>query len=374
MARKSIIKIPYMNNASERLVSLDFFRGLTMFLLIAEFANMFPLFLDPQFLNTPIHFIGVQLHHCDWAGLHFWDLIQPFFMFIVGVSIPLSFARRSANGESNNQLLMHVLKRSLLLLILGWALYCIEPGRITFRFQNVLAQLSVTYLLAYLVMKKAPWFQILFSVILVGISEGVYRFFPLDGFNHPFVAGENFGTWSNLLISGETGEGNWAIFNAIPTTAHTIWGVLAGGLLSSDRSQKSKLKILVISGLIALAVGYAISVYTPIIKRIATSSFIFTSGGYTILMLAFCYWLIDMLQYRKGINFFSIVGMNPLFIYLFAHVGGAALLTSIVSPFSMPLFGLAGPWMAQFATSLIVLFLLWYLCYWLYKRRIFIRI
>jgi predicted acyltransferase len=363
-----------MKNPSERLVSLDFFRGLTMFLLIAEFANLFPLFLDPSLKGSPIYFLGVQLHHCDWIGLHFWDLIQPFFMFIVGVAMPLSFARRIAQGDSNRTLIGHVLKRALLLLVLGWALYCIEPGKITFRFQNVLAQLSVTYLLAYLVMKKAPWFQILFSIILIGLSEALYRFFPLEGFNHPFVGGENFGAWVNLMISGEIGDGNWAIFNAIPTAAHTIWGVLAGILLISDKTQREKLRILVIFGVIALAIGYAISYATPIIKRISTSSFVFASGGWTILALALCYWLIDMLNWRKGVLFFSVVGMNPLFIYLFAHVGGAVLLRSVVSPFSMALFGLAGTWIAEFMTSLIVLSLLWYICWWLYKKKIFIRI
>jgi predicted acyltransferase len=238
----------------------------------------------------------------------------------------------------------------------------------------VLAQLSVTYLLAYLIMRKAPWIQILFSVLLIGASEALYRFFSLEGFNHPFVAGENFGAWSNLLISGEIGDGNWAIFNAIPTTAHTIWGVLAGLLLIGEKSPKDKIKTLIFFGLIALAVGYSISAATPIIKRIATSSFVFVSGGWTILMLAFCYWVIDVLQFRKGVLFFSVVGMNSLFIYLFAHVGGALLLRNIISPFSMALFGLAGSWIALFATSLIVLFLLWYICYWLYKRKIFIRI
>jgi predicted acyltransferase len=363
-----------VKNPSERLVSLDFFRGLTMFLLIAEFANLFPLFLAPQMEGTPIWFLGVQLHHCEWAGLHFWDLIQPFFMFIVGVAMPLSFARRMAQGDSNKKLLMHVLKRSLLLLVLGWALYCIDPGKITFRFQNVLAQLSVTYLLAYLVMKKAPWFQILFSVVLIAISEGLYRFFPVEGFNHAFVAGENFGTWFNLLISGEEGGGHWAIFNAIPTAAHTIWGVLAGQLLISDKPPKVKIRILVVSGLIALAIGYGLSSVTPIIKRISTSTFVFASGGWTLLMMALCYWVIDVLNWRRGVLFFSVVGMNPLFIYLFAHIGGAALIRKAVSPFSNALFSMAGEWMAEVMTSLIVLSILWYICWWLYKKKIFIRI
>jgi predicted acyltransferase len=212
------------------------------------------------------------------------------------------------------------------------------------------------------------------SVLLIVLSEALYRFFPVEGFNHPWVAGENFGAWLNILISGEEDGGHWAIFNAIPTAAHTIWGVLAGQLLMSDRTQLNKLKILLIFGVTALTIGYAHSIATPIIKRISTSSFVFASGGWTLLALALCYWVIDMLKWRKGILFFGVVGMNPLFIYLFAHVGGAVLLRSVVSPFSTAIFGLAGSWFGEFMTSLIVLGLLWYICRWLYEKRIFIRI
>src|SRR5690554_3260023 len=148
---------------SDRLLSLDFYRGLTMFLLIAEFSNLFTHLVAPEFKGTIIYFIGTQLHHVAWEGLHFWDLIQPFFMFIVGVAMPLSFSKRLAKGDSYNQLTKHVIKRAFLMLVLGWALYCIEPGKIVFRFQNVLAQLSVTYLLAFLVIRKPVSIQIGFS-------------------------------------------------------------------------------------------------------------------------------------------------------------------------------------------------------------------
>ncbi|MFO7617811.1 MAG: DUF5009 domain-containing protein [Bacteroidales bacterium] len=362
-----------MENKNERLLSLDFFRGLTMFLLIAEFAHLFYLFVVPELQGTPLYFLGKQLHHRDWAGLHFWDLVQPFFMFIVGVAMPFSFSRRMSQGHTRQQLTVHVLKRSFLLLVLGWALYCIGSGKITFLFQNVLAQLSVTYLIAYLVMRKAPWVQILVSVLLIGLSEALYRLFWVTGFTNPFTPGENFGAWFNILISGQEDSGHWAMFNAIPTTAHTIWGVLVGQLLISSKSWQKKLQVMVIAGLVALAVGYSLTPLTPIIKRISTSTFVFVSGGWTLLAMALSYWVIDVVKFRK-ILFFNIVGMNPLFIYLFAHVGGANLLQTIVKPFTHGLFGWAGNWTAEFVTGLTVLFLLWYLCYWLYKKKIFIRI
>jgi len=306
--------------------------------------------------------------------MHFWDLIHPFFMFIVGVAMTFSFAKRTARGDSFKQLRNHALKRALLLLVLGWGIYCIDAGKIVYRFQNVLAQLSLMYILTFLVIRKGPVFQIAFSILLILISEGLYRFFPLEGFNLAFEPGQNFGAWFNILISGKEDAGHWAMCNAIPSTAYTIWGVLAGQVLLGNHSNAKKMKILIIAGTIALIIGFGLSPFTPIIKRIATSTFVFASGGWAILALALCYWLIDIRKYQKGVLFFAIVGMNPLFIYLFAQVGGANLIRDILLPFSNALFSWSGELGAQFALSMIVLFFLWYICYLLYKKNIFIRI
>ena len=360
--------------AGERLFSLDFFRGLTMFLLIAESTELYALMTSEAFDGTLISNIGRQFHHHPWNGLRFWDLIQPYFMFIVGVAMPYSFANRKKRGHTDGQIRTHIFQRALLLLLFGWALYCISAGKIVFRFQNVLAQLSVTYLLAYLVMNKPARTQIIFSLILIAITELIYRIFPVEGFNHAFVANENFGTWLDLQYGGADLNGHWVSFNAIPTTAHTIWGVLAGQLLMSNRTDRKKLRILLIAGVIGVIAGYALDPVTPIIKRICTSSFILASGGWTILSLAFSYWLIDIMKQKNWSLFFAIVGMNPLFIYLFANVGGSGFIENILHPFTMLIFGWTGEITAELLTNLIVLFFLWYICYWLYKRKIFIRI
>ena len=357
-----------------RLYSLDFFRGFTMFLLIAEFTNLFSLLISPKLKGTIIYSIGNQFHHVPWVGLHFWDLIQPFFMFIVGVAIPYSYSNRSKKGQSRKQITRHVISRAFLLLFLGWALYYNGPGAGAFRFQNVLAQLSVTYLIAYLIMNRSFLTQIIVSIALLALTELIYRGFPVEGFNEAFVPNKNFGTWLDLQYGGADLTGNWVSFNAIPTTAHTIWGVLTGQLLMSSRTKIKKFKILVISGLTGIIIGYALSTVTPIIKHIATSSFVFVSGGYTLLTLAFSYWLIDIKKQKKGTLFFAIVGMNPLFIYLFAHVGGADFIDKIIQPFTMTLFGWMGNLTADILTSLVVIFLLWYICYWFYKKKIFIKL
>jgi predicted acyltransferase len=357
-----------------RLASLDVFRGFTMFLLIAEGTQIFSLLINPAFRGTIVGAIGNQLHHHPWNGLRFWDLIQPFFMFIVGVALPFSVAKREARGESRPRIVRHAVVRSLLLLLLGWALYCIGPGRITFRFQNVLAQLSVTYLIAFLLMKRSARTQIAFAFGLLLATELVYRFFPVAGFNQPFVPDHNFGSYVDMLLSGELSSGHWVSFNAIPTAAHTIWGVVAGQWLMSGRPVKRKAGILALAGLAGLALGYALNPVTPIIKRIATSSFVIASGGWCLLALAFTYWLIDVRRVRKWSKFLAVVGMNCLAIYLFTESGGTAWVLKLVKPFTMGFSSWGGELPARIATSLAAWALLWSMCYWLYKRKVFIRI
>ena len=142
-----------------------------MFLLIAEFTHLFSFLHDSSLEGSIIYTIAEQFHHHPWNGLRFWDLIQPYFMFIVGVAMPYSLANRQKRGQSQSQITRHALQRAFILLLLGWALYCIDPGQISIRFQNVLAQLAVTYILAFLVMKKPGWVQIAFSFLLLALTE-----------------------------------------------------------------------------------------------------------------------------------------------------------------------------------------------------------
>ena len=356
-----------------RLLSLDFFRGFTMFLLIGEFTELFNYLIDPK-LPSFVRFIGEQLHHHPWHGLHFWDLVQPSFMFIVGVALVYSVANREKKGYSPQLIRKHAIIRSFLLLLLGWMLYCIVPGHITFRFQNVLAQMSFTYIVAFFLMKKDIKIQILVSFLVLIITEIIYRNFSVPGFNQPFTPDHNFGTWLDMQYGGEDLVGHWVSFNALPTTAHTIWGVLAGLLLISNKSAKEKFKILLMVGIAGVIAGYALDPVTPIIKRIATSSFVIVSGGWVFLFLAFSYWLIDMKKSQSWVIIFSIVGMNSLFIYLFAHVGGGEFIYDIIKPFSNGLFGWTGELASQIIARSLTWAGLWYICYWLYKNKLFIKI
>jgi len=359
----------------DRVTSVDFFRGFTMFLLMGESTELFRHINSVN--NGAMHFLGTQLSHHEWHGLHFWDLIQPFFMFIVGVAIPFAVANREKKGASAKSIRNHAVKRSLILLLLGWGLYLMRSDHIVFKLQNVLAQLSVTYLVAFFIMRKSFSFQLIFTLIILLLTDLAYRFFPVEGFNQPWEAFHNLGAWVNTKIEGTDKTSIWASMNAIPTIAHTVWGVLCGKLLMSNKSGIEKVKLLVIAGVAALAIGFSLDILniTPIIKKIATASFVFASGGWAILALAFSYWLIDVKKkFLKGAKIFIIVGTNCIFIYMLFSVGGAKIISEAYTPISNSLFGWTGHLTAEFITSLANWGTLLYLCYWLFKNKIFIKI
>jgi len=362
---------------SDRLASLDFLRGLAMFLLIAEATGLYAILAAPSLEGTIIQAIDNQFQHHQWNGLHLWDLGQPFFMFISGVAMAFSYGKRWENGAKWGATFLHVLKRSFLLFFFGWAIYFINPveGAPAGVFlYDILPQLSFACLIAFLIMRKSPPVQIIFAFGLLILTELFYRLWVVPGFNQPFVPGQNFGSYIDMLLIGKLSDGHWVAFNAVPLVALAMWGVMAGQLLRTQRRTLNKIKILLAAGLLGIAAGYSLSFITPIIRRISTSSFVIISGGFCLLALALSYWLIDVLKIRPAAKFFAIVGMNPLFIYLFAQTGGEEWFRHIVQPFGLGLFGWAGERPAQLVTGLAVLALLWSLCYWLYKKKIFIRV
>lgn len=356
--------------ANNRLASLDFFRGFTMFILIGSVLYELMRESDNAFINK----IGWQLEHQYWHGLSLWDFVEPFFMFIVGVAIPFSVMNRLEKGDSWNAIFKHVLKRSVILFFLGVFIYSVSAGKPAWKLWNVLTQLSLTSFVAFLLMRKPIPIQLSVSFLLLLISELLYRFWAVEGYHQPFTEAQNFGSWIDMKLMGQLEGDNWVAFNVVPTTAFTIWGVIAGLILRSKRTYQLKLKILICAGLVGVVAGFALDPITPMIKRIATSSIIIETGGWCLIMLAFCYWLVDIKKVTKIPNFFAIVGLNSLFIYLFEQLGGVSLLSRLAQPFSYALLFWSGSSGVAYGTAILSWFLMWYICYWLYKYKIFIKI
>jgi len=188
------------------------------------------------------------------------------------------------------------------------------------------------------------------------------------------VKDENFGSWMDMILMGKINPGGgWVTINCLPTAAHTIWGALCGQLILTNQSERSKLRLLLFSGILLLMVGYGMDVFsvTPIVKRIATSSFVISSGGWCLLTLALCYWWVDMKEHKNWTIFFTIVGMNPIFIYLFSETVGKQWFRGFVEIFNDGILGFVGlpANILPFTNAIFTWFLFWYLCYFLYRKK-----
>lgn len=364
------------NTVGGRVLSLDFMRGLIMILLMLESAGLYH-FLNASFEGSSLQLVSNQFFHHPWNGIRFWDLIQPGFMFMAGTAMVYSLQRQQSEGVSWNQSFVKVLKRSGWLFFWGVFDYAVRPGGLSFELWDVLTQLSVTTLIAFLIFRWDFTWQFIFSLLLLAGTEILYRFTHITGFDQPFTDQQNFGNYIDLILMHKINKGGWVAINCIPTAAHTIWGVLAGKLLLSDISYKQKLKWLLIAGFSFLAVGFAMDyTITPIIKRIATSSFVLVSGGYCLLFLAISYWWIDVKAIKNYLYFFKVVGMNSIFIYLFIEIVADRWFTEYIHAFGKGIFSLlvSSENLIGILSSISVFALEWYLCRFLYRKKIFFKL
>jgi len=361
---------------NNRLLSLDFLRGFIMVLLAFESTRLY----DNLFEITEGNFLQnffLQFFHHEWNGLRFWDLIQPGFMFIAGTAMAFSLHRQNEAGALWKDQFTKTVKRSGWLFFWGVLDYAVRPHGLSFELWDVLTQLSFTTLVAFLIFRWSTTNQILMSIGLLALTEILYRFTNIPGFDQPFTNQHNFGNYMDLVLMNKINSGGWVAINCIPTAAHTIWGAVAGKLLLSTIDELKKVKLLLVAGLLCLVVGFAMdATITPIIKRIATSSFTLASGGWCLIALAFCYWWIDIKDHKKYLKFFTIVGMNSIFIYLFFEIVGSrwfneyagaisnGLLEIIHTPHSLMIV----------LTSIFIFSLEWGLCYFLYQKKIFFKL
>ncbi|SDE02832.1 acyltransferase family protein [Niabella drilacis] len=359
----------------KRLLSLDFLRGFIMVLLALESAGLYGILSDHS-EGTWFHNIARQFDHHPWHGLRFWDLIQPGFMFIAGTAMAYSLHRQKQNGVPWSGSFKKALKRSGWLFFWGVLDYAVRKTGLSFELWDVLTQLSFTMLLAFLIFDLSSRTQIIIGAGILLLTELLYRFTHIPGFDQPFTDQHNFGNYIDLLLMHKINPGGWVAINCLPTAVHTIAGALAGKLLLSDR--RDKVKTLLIGSGICLLLGFGMDGLhiTPIIKRIATTSFTLASLGWCLLGLAVCYWWIDIKNHRRYLFFFTVVGMNSIFIYLFFEIVGHRWFNEYVGAVTNGLMDLARfpPRLMQYITALSIFALEWGICYFLYKKKIFFRL
>jgi predicted acyltransferase len=348
----------------ERYVALDAFRGFIMFILASEAFGFGNLQHDPTYGR-----IASWFDHVPWEGAVFWDLIQPAFMFMVGVAMPFALARRTEQGATFPQNFRHVAIRSLKLILLSQFLIIASDKEIRFQLINVLSQIAFTYFLTFLIIQLRFRWQVLSAALLLGIHWTLFALFP--GPSGPFSQTGNIGQVIDKALLGYNYHGYYVTINFISSTATTLFGAWTGMLLRTQKARAGKLKILALAMVAAFAGGKALSLVNPMIKRLWTASFTLYSTGWVLLMMLAFVVLIDVLGFKKLAFPLVVVGMNSIFIYSAGFLVRGAI-DGWVSAFSGG-FKFAGA-LAPVAQACAVMLVMWYLCYWLYKQKIFLKV
>jgi predicted acyltransferase len=387
-----------------RLASIDAFRGFVMLLLMAEALELCAV-ADALPESRFWRFLCRQQSHVEWAGCSLHDLIQPGFSFLVGVALPFSIAARSARGDSLARMTAHALWRSGAFVALGVFLSSVGQARTHFGFADALAQIGLGYGFLFLLAFRSTRGQaVAFAALLagcwaaftlyplppaefdyaaVGVSAGWLEQHGLAGFAAHWQKNSNlawaFDTWFlNLFPRDEPFThqgGGYATLSFLPTLATMILGLLAGGALRGPRPRRGRVRVFALAGAAGLALGAALdwAGVCPSVKRIWTPSWVLWSGGWCLLLLAAFYAVIDIEQ-RRGWSFpLRVVGMNSTAAYCLCLLAPGFVSTNLDTHLGAA-FDLGGAPFEPLLRGAGVVLVYWGILFWMYRRKLFLRI
>ncbi len=391
------------SSISNRLGSIDAYRGLAMLLMVAEAMHLCRV-AEHYPDNAIWQWLCFHQSHVPWVGCSIHDLIQPSFTFLVGVALPFSIASRLRRGQSSGWLTIHAFYRAAVLVLLGIALRSLGYDQTRFTFEDTLTQIGLGYGFLFLLglrPKRDQWIAL--AVILVGYWAA-FAMYPLpdENFDHTQVGVANewphlatgfeahwnkntnlasdFDAWFLNLFPREEpflyNGGGYLTLSFIPTLATMILGLFAGDWLRSDRAGQEKLKLLLVAGATCLALGYGLDALgiCPLVKRIWTPSFVLVSGGWCFLILAFFYFVMDILRYTRWAFPLVVIGMNSITIYCMSWTIEHFVTDAIHRHFGERFTQLFGTQLEPLVEGLLVVLVFWLILYWMYRRKIFLKI
>ncbi|MDN5201298.1 heparan-alpha-glucosaminide N-acetyltransferase domain-containing protein [Fulvivirgaceae bacterium BMA10] len=368
---------------SKRLISLDVFRGATIAAMI--------LVNNPGSWST----VYPPLLHAKWHGCTPTDLVFPFFLFIVGISISLAYTKRKESGEATNKLIQKIVWRSLKIFLLGLFLSGFPFFNFeTIRIPGVLQRISVVFLICSLLFLKTNWrTQAILGAFLLVLYNFLMTVVPVPGIGQPNLNPEtNLGAWlDNLLLSGHLWSQTkvWdpeGLLSTIPAIVTGITGLLTGKLfLDHDKSPQEKVIWMFVAGCFGIFLGMVWGIYFPINKALWTSSYVMYTSGIGLLIFALCYWFIDILDKRSWINPFVIYGSNAITVYVLSGVIAKSLylikwetsdgiITLQGWTYNTLFLSWLPPYNASLGYAILNVLLLLGVAWILYRKRIFIKV
>lgn len=365
---------------SQRLISLDALRGFDMFWITGGQKIILAL---ATITGLPVFkWLDVQMHHVKWDGFAFYDIIFPLFLFLAGVSMPFSFSKRLANGESKTSIYKHSFKRMVLLVILGLIYnHFLNLDFENMRYASVLARIGIAWFLAAVIYLNSSfrWQIVWFWGILIGYCL-LLLFVPVPGFGAGVLTPEGnlAGYIDRLFLPGKLYLGTMdpeGILSTIPAISTALFGVFAGRFLLWENVRFSKLRkgvLLLAAGILSLLLGQFWDVFFPINKSLWTSSFVLFAGGWSLLLLGVFYLIIDVWGFRKWAFFFVVIGMNPITIYLVQN--RIIMFTSMRDFFFTGLINISPDTIQSLVSAMGYVACVWVFLYILYRKKIFLKV
>jgi heparan-alpha-glucosaminide N-acetyltransferase len=362
-----------------RLAALDAYRGVTMLFMASEMWRI-PAIVKRLDGGAFWQWISFHFSHVAWEWGSAWDMIQPSFMFMVGVALPWSVARRREEGAPLGRLWLHALWRSLMLIALGIFLRSTSRPLTNFTFEDVLTQIGLGYPILFLAAWMRPRWQIVLALVLLIGYWGAFALYPAQGdtfashwYKSDNAAAANDRWFMNLWPREKPFErngGGYQTLSFVPSLGTMLLGLLAGGLLRSDRTDRDKLRILLIAGAALLAAGTLLGLtgICPVVKRIWTPSWTLFSGGWVLWILAAFY------RFWPGGTAVEAVGKNPIAMYVMVHLWDRFLAESFQKHFRWNVFAWMTPETLATVSWLLTWALLWWICVWMDRKRLYIRI
>jgi predicted acyltransferase len=359
-----------------RLASLDALRGFDMFWIIGGWWIVQG--LDKGLNNAWFKdYVVAQTQHAPWEGFTAWDLIMPLFLFVVGVAMPLSFAKRIERGEGALRVYSHIVFRVIVL----WFLGMIAQGRLLeydlsqMRFySNTLQAIAIGYLIgSILVLNLSVRWQAIATAALLLLYWALLMLVPVPGFGRGQLTPEgNLAIHLDKLILGPYQDGTtytW-ILSSMTFTATVMMGALAGQLLQSDFGKWRKTLFLLAGGVACIYAGWGWGFVFPVIKHIWTSSMVLYAGGWSLILLGVFYLLFDVLPLRVLAYPLIVIGMNAIAVYMATRVYDLRHISDI---FVHGLAQWTGPW-HDLVRGVGGLLVAWLILFFMYRRRTFIKI
>jgi len=376
------VKLIKMENGSKpkRLYSLDALRGFDMFWIMGGeviFGGLATLTGWPV-----LKWWATQLEHVQWHGFHFYDMIFPLFLFIAGISFPYSMAKRTANNESRKSIYKHVILRGLILVFLG-ILYnnAVRFNLGELRYGSVLGRIGLAWMFAALIFMntKLSWRIVWFWALLIGYWLLLLLFPAHDlGSSDPFSQTGNLTSYiDRLLMPGRLYLGNHdpeGLFSTIPAVSTALLGMFTGEFMMSSYlkdKQMQKVLCLVLAAIAFMIIGKIWDLAFPINKNLWTSSFVCWVGGLSLLLFAVFYLIIDVWNLRKWAFFFVVIGMNPITIYLAERIINFRNASNFFFGGLIELF--PEKW-APFLGGIGITAVGWVFLYFLYKKKVFLKV